>query len=204
MNTPFIVIEGPDGAGTSTHSKRLIERLRAAGKDVLHTFEATDGPIGTSIREFLRNGKLPGSAIQTLFTADRAWHVDTVIKPALEKGQIVLCDRYALSTVIYGTAQGVDGQWLQAMNDHFIQPDLMILLLPPLDVCLQRLGLREMDTFEANGSLQQRVYNLYQKHAATMDPANLFDTSGDFEEVAAAIGNRIDSFLLERTATLIA
>lgn len=195
MNAPFIVIEGPDGAGTSSHSKLLTERLKSAGKDVLHTFEATDGPIGTSIREFLRNGKLPGSAIQTMFTADRAWHVETVIKPALEKGQIVLCDRYALSTVIYGTAQGVDSTWLQTMNDHFIQPDLMILLLPPLKVCFERLGLREMDTFEANDSLQKRVYDLYTEQAAKMDPANVFDTSGNFEDVAAAIGARIDSFL---------
>lgn len=187
MNGRFIVIEGPDGAGTTTNSNALAEFLRQKGIDVLHTFEATDGPIGTFIREKLRSGGLPGNAMQLLFTADRAWHEQKVIKPALEDGKTIICDRYSLSTVIYGTAFGFERAWLEDMNSRFIKPDLLLLALPPFAVCMDRLGIREKDTFEADDSLQKRVYDLYQSYAKDMPAAHVIDTSVEKEKSAEAI-----------------
>lgn len=195
MNGRFIVLEGPDGAGTTSHTKALADHLRNRGLDVLQTFEATDGPIGTFVREKLRSGGLAGNAIQLLFTADRAWHEREVILPALEKGQIVVCDRYSLSTVLYGTAQGENRQWLEAMNRAFVQPDLQLLALPPLETCMDRLGIRDKDTFEADDSLQRRVYDLYAGQALDMPRIDVFDTSKDFAETARRIADRADAFL---------
>lgn len=195
MNGRFIVLEGPDGAGTTSHTKALAEHLRNRGLDVLQTFEATDGPIGTFIREKLRSGGMAGNAIQLLFTADRAWHEREVILPALERGQIVVCDRYSLSTVLYGTAQGEDRHWLEAMNRVFVQPDLQLLALPPLETCMERLGIREKDSFESDDSLQTRVYRLYEGEALVMPRIDVFDTSKDFAETASRIAARADAFL---------
>ncbi len=195
MNGRFIVLEGPDGSGTTSHTAKLVESLKAKGFDVLQTFEATDGPIGTSIRQELRSGGLPATAMQLLFCADRAWHVEKVLLPALEAGKVIVCDRYSLSTEIYGQAFGVDRAWLHQLNTKFVQPDLLLLALPPLSVCLERLGLREMDTFEANTSLQKTVYGLYETEAQKCMPDTIFDTSGDFEETAAKILARVEAAL---------
>lgn len=195
MNARFIVLEGPDGGGTTTHTKALADHLRRAGLDVLQTFEATDGPVGSFIRAQLQSGGLPGSAMQLLFTADRAWHEREVIRPALAGGRIVLCDRYSLSTVLYGTAQGEDRDWLQSMNNYFIQPDLQLLLLPPFETCMERLGVRKKDVFEADNPFQKRVYDLYAAEAAALPAGNVFDTAGDTATTAARIAARVDAFL---------
>lgn len=195
MNGQFIVLEGPDGAGTTSHTKALSEHLKKRGFDVLQTFEATDGPIGTFIREKLHTGGLSGNAIQLLFTADRAWHEREVILPAIEKGQIVICDRYSLSTVLYGTAQGEQRSWLESMNKIFIQPGLQLFALPSFDVCMERLGMRQKDSFEADDSLQKRVYELYAAEATTAPAIDVFNTSDDFDETAARIAKRVDAFL---------
>jgi len=195
MNGRFIVLEGPDGSGTTSHTEKLVESLITAGYDVLQTFEATDGPIGTSIRQELRSGGLPAAAMQLLFCADRAWHVEKVILPALEAGKIIVCDRYSLSTEVYGQAFGVDREWLHELNTKFIQPDLQLLALPPLSVCFERLAKRDMDTFEANTALQETVYGLYAAEVEHAEPGTVFDTSGDFEETAAKIFERVKMVL---------
>lgn len=195
MKGRFIVLEGPDGSGTTSHTAKLSESLTAKGFDVLQTFEATDGPIGTSIRQELRSGGLPAAAMQLLFCADRAWHVEKVLLPALEAGKVIICDRYSLSTEIYGEAFGVDRAWLHQLNTKFVQPDVQLLALPPLSVCLERLGLREMDTFEANTTLQKTVYGLYERAAQQAITGTVFDTSGDFEETAGQILARVEAAL---------
>ncbi len=114
---PLIILEGPDGSGTTTHSALLAETLRKEGRDVLLTCEPTDGPIGRFIRGELSKEKIDSpAALQLLFTADRAWHVDTVIRPALEAGKTVITDRFSLSTIVYGEALGIDKEWLESMN----------------------------------------------------------------------------------------
>lgn len=186
MTGKFIVFEGPDGGGTTRNSAALAENLRSLGQKVLLTSEPTDSPIGKEIRNILGSDTMPSpDAVQLLFTADRANHVTTVIEPALRRGETVISDRYALSTIVYGTALGIDRDWLRSINAGFPEPDLTILALPPFDVCMERLERRpERDAFETE-NFQRRVYEAYR---TVEDPRTIFvDTSGEKDEVAQYI-----------------
>ncbi len=174
----FIVIEGPDGAGTTTHSKLLADTLNNNGHDVLLTAEPTDRIIGKFIREQLAQKSIPSAAaLQLLFCADRAAHIDLEIRPALAAGKTVICDRYAMSTLVYGEALGLDAEWLRTINAPFPKPDVLIVALPGIETCLQRLGNRsETDVFEKE-QFQRTVYSLYEKATRSDVSAHVVDTS---------------------------
>lgn len=185
----FIVFDGPDGSGTTRQSKIFAQKLREEGFDVVLTAEPTDSPFGDEIRDMLKRDSMPSpKAIQLLFTADRANHVETVIEPALREGKFVVCDRYSLSTIVYGAAQGIDKAWLREVNRDFPQPNITFITLPPFDVCMQRIGRRqEQDMFEKE-NFQRRVYEEYK---ALEDPNVFFvDTSGSKQESANMIWGR--------------
>lgn len=179
----FIVLEGPDGAGTTTQSKLLADALQALGHDVLLTAEPSNGPIGSFVRSQLQAKTLPSpTAIQLAFCADRAWHVDTVITPALAQGKVVICDRYVTSTIIYGEASGVDVQWLRRINDSFPSPDLEIFTLVPFAVGYARVSKRAaQDAFEIK-AFQEKIYNLYKRFALDNPQIHGIDTSKDKDE----------------------
>lgn len=184
----FIVLEGPDGSGTTTHSAILAETLRARGEDVVLTAEPTGSPIGRFIREQLSAKSIESpSALQLLFCADRAWHIEKVIKPALAAGKTVISDRYVISTLIYGEALGLDPDWLVRVNTPFLEPDVMIIALPSLHVCLERIMKRkQLDVFE-NTTFQKLIYDLYEKAGAEDESAIVIDTGGEKDDVAKEI-----------------
>jgi dTMP kinase len=124
----FIVLEGLDGCGKSTHAGLLAEWLREKGSDVLLTAEPTGGPIGLLIREIL-SGKfgVDPKTMALLFTADRVEHT-LEIRAALDLGRTVISDRYYYSTVAYQSAQGVDRKWLMELNKFALTPDLVVFL----------------------------------------------------------------------------
>ena len=182
----FIVLEGPDGSGTTLHSGFLAENLRNKGEKVLLTAEPTDGPIGKHVRSILDGDSLPSpDAVQLLFCADRAQHVESLLQPAIDEGATIVCDRYSLSTIVYGAATGIDKQWLKQVNNAFPKPDLLFVLLPPFDVCMERIGRRNVnDQFEKQ-SLQRRVYDEYKN---VEDPTVIFiDSSKSKSAVAQEI-----------------
>ena len=191
MTGRFIVIEGPDGSGTTLHSKLLAERLMERGIDVLVTSEPTDGPIGTEIRSMLCGNEMPqADAVQLLFCADRAEHVAKVILPALEKGTTVISDRYSLSTIVYGAAQGLDEKWLHELNDKFPLPDIRVIALPPLETCLERMKRRDtLDQYE-NGGLQKKVYEGYKN--VDLPDTIFVDTSKEKQKTADEIWSHIE------------
>ncbi|MBI3619297.1 dTMP kinase [Candidatus Peregrinibacteria bacterium] len=180
MLPSFLVLEGPDGSGTTTHSRLLALRLRDEGHtNVLLTAEPTEGPVGRFIRKQLGTSDLEPNTLQLLFTADRAWHVETIINPSLEAGRTVICDRYTLSTLAYGEAQGLDTDRFRAMNDVFPKPEKTILLLPPLAVCIERLSRRRtIDRFESL-SFQKRVHEVYRRLANKDRHVIVIDSSSD-------------------------
>lgn len=186
MNAPFIVLEGPDGAGTTKHTELLCENLRRLHIPVLQTAEPTQGGIGSLIRSILSHSPLPHpEALQLLFTADRADHVRSVIEPALARGETVVCDRYALSTVIYGSSAGVDEQWLRMINDVFLKPDMTIVTLPSFEVCQERIGKRAArDQFEKT-EFQRIVHRKYEM--LREDNCFFVDTSGEMNDASAMI-----------------
>lgn len=139
----FITLEGPEGSGKSTQIKRLAKRLELMGFPVITTREPGGTPIGDQIRQVLvrmENKELHPRTEILLFLAARAQLVEQLIKPALQDGKIILCDRYGDSTLAYqGYGHGLDLEKLRQMldfaTDH-LKPNLTILL--DLDV---KLGL---------------------------------------------------------------
>ncbi len=187
MRSRFIVLEGPDGAGTTLHSRLLAESLQSLTVDIVLTKEPTDGPIGQTIRQELGKGTMPAAALQMLFCADRAWHNEVVVEPALSEGKTVISDRYALSTIVYGTALGLDPLWLSELNKKFIQPDCQILLLPSFETSNQRVSSRPVKDMLETNELQRSVYDAYVDYSRKHPALLCVDTAGSKEEVAKKI-----------------
>ena len=146
----FITFEGPEGGGKTTQAKRLVERLQAAGTKVVYTREPGGTPTGEAIREILQHdkaGEAPCSETEVLlFAASRAQLVRHVIIPALERGEWVVCDRFADSTTAYqGYGRGFSVEQMIAINEFAIdgaQPDLTLLLDLPVSDGFARLRQR--------------------------------------------------------------
>jgi dTMP kinase len=188
MQGTFIVLEGPDGAGTTKHSKLLADRLTRAGSEVILTFEPTDGPVGSAIRKDLHaHVPLKSAELQKRFCSDRAWHVEHVIAPALARGTVVISDRYADSTIAYGIALGLDRTMLEEMNKDFPKPDFLLYLLPPFAVLQERMRKRESTDDLEKAELQKKVYENYRLLAKENPKVIVVDTSGKPEEVAEEI-----------------
>lgn len=145
----FIVLEGLDGAGTTTQASRLQEALETRGITVEATSEPSDGPIGRTLREHIRGTiDLAPETAALAFTADRADHLHRVIRPALDSGRWVVCDRYLLSTLAYQGTEGVDPEWVLGASRSFDVPDLTILLDVPVDRLADRVTSRAAGTGE--------------------------------------------------------
>jgi dTMP kinase len=143
----FLVLEGLDGAGTTTQSRRLAELLRAGGRRVHVTAEPSTGPLGGLARLVLsrRLGGAPGSAsgfdagaLALLFAADRLDHVAAEIAPRLAAGEDVVCDRFTLSSLAYQSLTCGDVAWVEAVNARARTPDLTLFLRVSPDVALAR------------------------------------------------------------------
>lgn len=184
MQPLFIVLDGPDGSGTTKQCQLLVENLRKEGCNVLSTAEPTDGPIGRWIRTILRQKKpIDPAALQLLFCADRTEH-QKEIRNALQEGKTVVCDRYATSTIAYGEALGLDCAWLEEVNRPFLKPDFLFFTLPPLSICKERVAKREQKDSLEEDSLQDRVYNAYKRLSKEDPSIHLIDTSKSKEENA--------------------
>src|SRR5690349_3716594 len=129
----LIVIEGLDGAGTTTQVKRLVEHVRAKGGKAHATREPSDGPVGKLIREMLTGGHaIPGqnlsqSTFGLLFAADRLDHLQREVEPKLAAGELVVSDRWYHSSLAYqGT--GAERDWIAMLNARARKPDLTIFL----------------------------------------------------------------------------
>ncbi len=190
----FIVLEGLDGAGTTTQLGLLAESLTAAGHRVTTTREPSDGPIGVRIREALRGEltraggeRLEPESMALLFAADRINHLSDVVTPALERGEWVLSDRYVHSSIAYQGAEN-DLDWVVAINSRARAADLVIFVEVPVDVCLTRIdgrGKREM--YEQRAILEQVAAGYAQAFAMRADPWVRVDGTGTIEETRALI-----------------
>jgi len=178
----FIVLEGPDGSGSSTHAKLLTQALIKKGVDAIHTWQPSTGPVGVEIRDILEKRKaFPGAkAFQKMYSEDRHWHVENVVKPALQESRTIICERYYWSTVIYGNYGGITEETVLQWNQDLPEPDHHIVLLPPLKTCLKRLVSRKPDIFE-NNTMQTEVYKLYEQYAKR-EHWPIIDTSGSIKE----------------------
>jgi len=202
MRGTFITFEGPEGGGKSTHVKELAEQLRAEGRTVLVTRE----PGGTRLAELIRGlvreevDDPPVTRSEVLlFLAARAQVVSQVIKPALARGEWVICDRFADSTFAYqGYGRGIDVALLKELNDFAtegLEPDLTILLDVPPETSKARLAARQAatattaDRIEQAGDLFHRRLRegFLELAKAAPDRFVVIDSSGPREEVSAQI-----------------
>lgn len=168
----LVVFEGIDGSGVSTQIDLLADYLKYKKKKVFVTKEPSNSLIGGLIRGHLKGEcKTNPQTIQLLFAADRAHHLEKEILPMLKKGYIVLCDRYYLSSLAYGSLV-LDKNWLKEINSQFIDPDMTFVLYVPPRVSLQRIK-------ESNFG-----FELYEdEKKLTKVVRNYFDISRDFKNV---------------------
>ena len=141
----FIVFEGIDGAGKTTHVRLLDNRLRQAGYDVVCLKEPTEGPWGQKLRQLAQHSRqeiLPTTELEW-FLQDRREDVEYNIQPALARGQIVVLDRYYFSTIAYQGALQLNPEEIRARNEAFApHPDLLLLLHLPAVQGWQRVQRR--------------------------------------------------------------
>ncbi|MEM9192914.1 MAG: dTMP kinase [Myxococcota bacterium] len=172
----FVVLEGVDGAGTTTHTRILSRSLRERGLPVHITREPSDGPLGMMLRQILTGrvvvpgirGTRPPSwtTMALLFAADRVDHVESEIAPNLMDGVTVLSDRYDHSSVAYqslsagGGAETID--WVKAINRHARRPDLTIVLdIPPAVAAKRRLTRTTGREMYDDEELQEALADFY-------------------------------------------
>lgn len=155
----FITFEGGEGAGKSTQARRLAQRFRARGRDVVLTREPGGSPFAERLRAALLSdagGTLTPSQLAVLFAAARADHVATVLAPALAAGGVVICDRFADSMEAYQGTAGAPAELLRALDRVAVDrctPDLTLILDCPPAVALQRILTRDaLDPFERAGT----------------------------------------------------
>jgi dTMP kinase len=195
---PFIVLEGPEGAGKSIQTARLAEWLRSRGCDVRQTREPGGTPAGDAVRTLLLQSDhlhLEPETEALLMSAARAQHVREVILPALQRGEIVVCDRYIDSTYAYqGGGRGLSMDALTAVQRFAtggLDPDLRLLLDLPVEIGLSR---RHGDAGQIN-RIDRAPVAFHERVRATFldlaqrDPATwiVIDASQDIDAVSAAI-----------------
>jgi len=166
-----VVLEGIDGAGTTTQARLLGDRLRAEGRTVHVTAEPSGGPVGALVRQVLTRriaGKdgagFDPAALALLFAADRLDHHAVEIAPKLEDGVDVISDRFTLSSLAYqGLAVG-DLPWVEALNARAPPADLVVFLRVRPDVALRRRRAASLDReiFEVS-AFQRRVAESYER-----------------------------------------
>lgn len=183
----FIVFEGGEGSGKTTQAKSLANRLRKLGFSVVLTHEPGGTLLGNKLRRWVKWGR--GVTVQTelfLFLASRSQLVSRVIRPALEKGNIVVCDRYDASTFAYqGYGRGMDLDFLKTANSIVtdgLSPDLVVLLDLSAEQGLERKKMK-MDVFEREEYVfHQRVRDGYVAMATT-DPEHWMVVDATLPEV---------------------
>lgn len=204
----FIVFEGPEGSGKSTQVRRIATKLRARGREVVATREPGGTAIGESIRSILfgpdSHAILPATEA-FLYAAARAQHVGEVIEPALERGAIVLCDRFVDSSLAYqagGYGLPMDAvQAIQPLATKGIEADLRILLDLPVELGLAR---RAVDGASVNRvdlahpEFHRRVRQTYHELvAANRGRWLVIDAAKPADQVEAEISAAIDVVLTD-------
>lgn len=186
----FITFEGADGCGKTTQLNLLKDYFENKGCDVLVTREPGGKGLGEKVREILLNydGEVSDRCESFLFLADRAQNIDVIVKPALEQGKIVLCDRHTDSTAAYqGYGRGLDLDEIHMLNNLATgnkKPDLTLVFDVDIETSMKRVG-SEKDRMENSGNeFFNRVRNGYLE-LAKQEPERIkvVDATKSIEEV---------------------
>nr|WP_186348129.1 dTMP kinase [Pseudomonas lundensis] len=201
----FITLEGPEGAGKSTNREYLAARLREAGIDVVLTREPGGTPLAERIRELLLTPSEDAMCADTellLVFAARAQHLAEVIRPALARGAVVLCDRFTDATYAYqGGGRGLSHARIAAL-EAFVQgdlrPDLTLVFDLPIEVGMARASARgRLDRFEQEGrTFFDAVRSTYlQRAEAAPQRYRLIDAAQTLEQVQRQLDTLLPQLL---------
>jgi dTMP kinase len=188
----FIVLEGGEACGKSTQVRLLAERLSHSGKEVVETFEPGATPVGAHIRAALLDGSdaVAPLAEALLLAADRAQHVRDVVRPALERGAVVVSDRYVASSLAYqGIARGIGVDRVEELNRWAtggLEPDVVVVLDLPEDAAALRYS-GPPDRMEREGADFHAVVRDAYRGLAAERGWIVVDASRSIEEVAASV-----------------
>ncbi len=197
----FITFEGPEGAGKSTQIRRLADRLSAAGKKCVLTREPGGTPLAEKLRDIVKHYQdetvTPASEL-LLMAAARSQHVAHVILPALQRGDIVLCDRFADSTAAYqGAGRNMDMALIKDLRQNTVagcEPDLTIVMDLPVEAGFARAGKRaetagKYDRFESQELDFHCKVRQYFLDLAQNEPerVKVVDASADADTVSRSI-----------------
>jgi len=203
----FITFEGGEGCGKSSQARVLYRRLLKLGVPALLTHEPGGTPLGNSLRRWLKGkNEVDPQTELLLFNASRAHLVSQVIRPAIEKGTVVICDRFSDSTVAYqGYGRGLELSLIQAANSigtQGLRPDLTVLLDLPVEQGLARK--RRHDRFEREElAFHQRVRQGYLEMAkAEPERWLVIDASLPKKEVGRFIWVRVEALLRAKGLSL--
>jgi dTMP kinase len=199
----FITFEGGEGSGKSLQARRLVERLSARGVPVLATHEPGGTPLGTELRTLVlaRDDLHVGARAEALLmNASRAQLVENVIEPALRRGEVVVCDRFADSTLAYqGAGRGLNMQDLSTVISFAtagLRPDVTVLLDVPVEVGLARKHAQEAgNRFEAEAvAFHTRVRAAYRAMAEA-EPLRwrCFDGAASPDQLAEQIWSEVSA-----------
>jgi len=201
----FVVLEGLDGAGTTTQAARLAQALRRAGHRVVLTREPSLGPVGVLLRHALsarggRTGReaLTDATLALLFAADRLEHLASTVEPGLAAGAVVISDRYVLSSFAY-QGRVLDRAWVEALNAHAPAPDLTLFLevQPRMAAARRRLRGGPAERFD-DASTQRSVARAYDavvtRHARAHHVQRLDGALG-VEAVASQVQAAVQALL---------
>jgi dTMP kinase len=205
----FIVIEGVDGAGTTTQVSQLAAALRERRWAVRETREPSGGPVGALLRLFL-TGRLvtPGQlgmrapgwkTMALMFAADRLDHIEAEISPLLEEGVCVVSDRYYHSSVAYQALGANDMpaaiDWIRTLNLHARKPDLTIVLDVPAEQARERRRKRGGTELYDDDTLQAQLVQFYARLEQHFPGETIVHVSGEgsIEQIASAVLSHVDA-----------
>jgi dTMP kinase len=192
------VVEGLDGAGTTTVAGALVEALQGRGLRVRATAEPTGGAFGALLRRHLTGEiTLAPTTTALVFTADREDHLQSVVRPALARGRWVVSDRYLLSTLAYQGAEGVDRDMILGASSAFEVPDVTFVLEAPEDVRRSRMaGRGRLERYEDPESAR-RIASSYAESVALLRSAGqhieAIDATPAVGDVVAEALRRLDA-----------
>lgn len=193
----FICIEGLDGSGKTTHTHRLVRNLQSKGFDAIYTTEPSRGKLGEFIRGNIleRKKRIPRIVEAILFAIDRVEHFEKDVKPALDRGEIVVSDRCVFSSLAYQGAAGLDLEWIKEINSSALPSDLAFYISVPPEVVVSRIH-RKKSVMERLDT-QKKVEEIYLKF---VNDGKLKIIQGDRKkrEVEKDILNNVMHFLENR------
>ncbi len=205
MTGVLIVLEGGEGSGKSTQAARLVARLRGGGSDVVPTFEPGGTELGRSIRALLLHGAEPVAPLTEalLMAADRAEHVETVVRPALARGAHVVCDRFVPSSLVYqGVGRGLGVDAVDAMNRTAtggLVPAVVVVLDVTDAVAARRVPAARDRMERAGAGFHARVRAAYRDLAAERGWV-VVDGTPDPDVVEAAVWSVVAPFVVTASA----